>query len=425
MSDSDSDATPVKARRSQPKPRRVIKPVLVRASSSLHTESNTSSQSSLQISQESENSSVSTKSTQDDDFFCRAFTFRNSSIVLEEEEEEKNKGKDPLERANYESPEPEIKPAPLLIADSDEEVSFVNSDVEVKKRCSVEEFDRELSLTPPPEVVQPASKRRQTQDSDLSYLKEALITSIDEPLTSTEILDSELDPELMSLAQQTRDRAQIPTKSDYVAKVEIIVKTLVDDRAPTTIDSSRHKKLHAPIKFILRCNDTFERLMSLFSKTKNIPLDSLVMTYEGVRVFPRATPMSLGIYASGEIEACTRDLYNHLQTLKAQERQQFDDEVDEDVAAPMPNQASQKPTRQPDSEETIHIKLRSKDGSTERMKVKPTTSIRAIIQQYIKLKQLAPNTSVRILFDDEALDPDDLIQDTEIEDGDMLIASVK
>ncbi|KAK9728631.1 hypothetical protein K7432_000906 [Basidiobolus ranarum] len=262
MSDSDSDHTPVKPRRPQPKPRRFIKPVVSRGNSNLTSESTSSSQLSPQGTQE-EQTSNEVKPT-DDDFFCRAFTFRNSSSIVLEEEVEKEEMEEfgqlkshttkiSVKEQQFETTELKVRRNLLVVTDSDDEVTFLDNVTEVKKRGNaIEEFERELSLTPPPEIVKPASKRRNTNDDDLLFLKEIPKTEVDGPL-STESFDTELDPELISVAQRAQQRGQVTKKDVYNAKVEVIVRTLVDTRTVTPQNMKKNARAHAPVKFVMRC----------------------------------------------------------------------------------------------------------------------------------------------------------------------------
>ncbi|KAJ1756877.1 hypothetical protein LPJ54_006690, partial [Coemansia sp. RSA 1824] len=66
--------------------------------------------------------------------------------------------------------------------------------------------------------------------------------------------------------------------------------------------------------------------------------------------------------------------------------------------------------------------IRDKAGRDTLLLVTAATKVQAVVENYCKLAQLPPNTRVRLEFDDEALDPNDTIGSTEIEDDDMLTA---
>ncbi|KAJ2433557.1 hypothetical protein IWW46_006348, partial [Coemansia sp. RSA 2440] len=74
------------------------------------------------------------------------------------------------------------------------------------------------------------------------------------------------------------------------------------------------------------------------------------------------------------------------------------------------------------STQGIRIKIRDKAGRDTLLLVTAATKVQAVVENYCKLAQLPPNTRVRLEFDDEALDPNDTIGSTEIEDDDMLTA---
>ncbi|KAF8923065.1 hypothetical protein BGZ58_003390 [Dissophora ornata] len=74
--------------------------------------------------------------------------------------------------------------------------------------------------------------------------------------------------------------------------------------------------------------------------------------------------------------------------------------------------------------EYLHIKLRGKDTADEKIRVEKTKTVLAIIKHYKAIKKIAHETPVRLEFDDETIDPNMTIGDTEVEDDDMLLVWV-
>ncbi|KAJ2779674.1 hypothetical protein H4R18_003890 [Coemansia javaensis] len=68
----------------------------------------------------------------------------------------------------------------------------------------------------------------------------------------------------------------------------------------------------------------------------------------------------------------------------------------------------------------IRIKIRDRAGKDTLLLVAASTPIRAVIENYRKLSGLGDGVQIALEFDDEKLDPDATIGDTEIEDDDML-----
>ncbi|KAJ1678822.1 hypothetical protein EV182_003285, partial [Spiromyces aspiralis] len=72
----------------------------------------------------------------------------------------------------------------------------------------------------------------------------------------------------------------------------------------------------------------------------------------------------------------------------------------------------------------IRIKVRDQTGKDQFLMVSQASKIQAIIDAYKRLSNLDPTTKVVLEFDDERLDPDSTLDETEIEDEDMITAFV-
>ncbi|GJJ72219.1 hypothetical protein EMPS_04576 [Entomortierella parvispora] len=77
-----------------------------------------------------------------------------------------------------------------------------------------------------------------------------------------------------------------------------------------------------------------------------------------------------------------------------------------------------------DQSEYVMFKIRGKDTADQKIRAKKTTTVASIINHYKRLRELDPETVVKLEFDDEAIDPSKMLGETEIEDDDMLTARI-
>jgi len=105
-----------------------------------------------------------------------------------------------------------------------------------------------------------------------------------------------------------------------------------------------------------------------------------------------------------------------------------EDTENTEAATGMPvaqTQADTEPYDDPEaSVEYLHIKLRGKDTADEKIRVKTSTTIFAILMHYKRIKKIPADTLIKLEFDDEAIDPSKKIGETDVEDDDMLVVRI-
>ena len=142
------------------------------------------------------------------------------------------------------------------------------------------------------------------------------------------------------------------------------------------------------------------------------------------------------------VVAFEKTIYDYLQLQKAAERERKLKETE------LLTSEYDTPTPVDDFEEQIedmlHLKLKSRDGSVEKLKMKRVSRVRSlwtmlrllmnvylhfcqseiistVIAKYRSIKKLLPGAQVQLTFEGELLDPLQKLEDTELEDGDMLM----
>ncbi|KAJ2742759.1 hypothetical protein GGI20_004262, partial [Coemansia sp. BCRC 34301] len=206
------------------------------------------------------------------------------------------------------------------------------------------------------------------------------------------------------------------------------------------------KRLDARIAVIVFIKDTMERALQAFSDSfcLNVVATDPVLMIGQMRVFPTSTMASLGIRPVYYVSVYPRSVYNRERERNAleQTRRALEDEqarrdlemaqsilssthVASDGALLAENglsAAGNEQSAQSGADKSVRIKVRDKSGKDTLLLVTSTTTVQAIIRNYISMAGLDASTSVTLEFDNERLDPSATIGDTEIEDDDMLTA---
>ncbi|CAG8692144.1 21997_t:CDS:2, partial [Gigaspora rosea] len=240
-------------------------------------------------------------------------------------------------------------------------------------------IDRELSLTPPPELneYQLRTTVGTLSRATLSQYSEGLRSEsvdIGSPSISYEQDDIELDPELLAIQQSIKQPNGQSNR--YVdAKVEIMVFPV---RYPDiqTMDANRsiQTEFDKPIKFIMKAQDNFERMIKNICEKRNIGKQDIVLTYKKVKVFPRSTPESLGMPGQARMEVFTKDTYNYYKERNDLLKHKMLEEIERESKLFSDNSNESEfdnaeKTFQMDNE-YLHLKLLSKDETIDKLKIK-------------------------------------------------------
>ncbi|KAG0304961.1 hypothetical protein BGZ97_001284 [Linnemannia gamsii] len=199
--------------------------------------------------------------------------------------------------------------------------------------------------------------------------------------------------------------------------------------------------LERPVQVTVRSNNMFREMMTFYCNQKGLNYSLTVFTYLGIRLMPSSTPAALDFPARVIIDAYSQDAYKYIKEQETLERSRkladMERQAAEAAAAAAFEQQQQSggggdggeqhgdaDVGDDTSDEYIFIKLRGKDTADEKIRVKKTATVHAIISHYKSIKRIPASTIVRLEFDDEALDSTTIIGNTEVEDDDMLVVRV-
>ncbi|KAJ1970310.1 hypothetical protein IWQ62_000037 [Dispira parvispora] len=215
-------------------------------------------------------------------------------------------------------------------------------------------------------------------------------------------------------------------------------------------------------------NQPLGETFDLVASTMGYPRFSLIMLYQDVPLFDHVTPASLDLHDDVTIEVYTRTIHKHVKAHRAKEKQEYLKQLEEQAGlenrlvrnlarhtpnpennlqigsspGPEESQSSSAPLRDsqlnvvdnesleyPDEDESdafVKLKLRNKENIDVKLKVRKTTTVQTLVDQYVKRQSLKlDQVQVRIEFEGEILGADDSLEDLDLEDGDMLTVIVK
>lgn len=89
-------------------------------------------------------------------------------------------------------------------------------------------------------------------------------------------------------------------------------------------------------------------------------------------------------------------------------------ESDDDEPAPVPQQV-----------EVLRITLKARNAGELKLKAKPTTQLKKLLNAFRKACDVDPNMDLSLLFDGDLLDPEDTVADVHVEDMDTIDVHVK
>ncbi|PVU94250.1 hypothetical protein BB559_003043 [Furculomyces boomerangus] len=188
------------------------------------------------------------------------------------------------------------------------------------------------------------------------------------------------------------------------------------------------------LKITMASNDTFLKTLETLRLQLMIPFDTsrLVLVYDNVKVYPTVTPRAISTSETIEMDVYPTNVYNRF--VKKQ-KNNFEQVISDpptladmtlesdDLDLNVDSEALDAIKANKTTEETFKIKIRSKLGKDIYMDIAKSVKISFVIEAYKKACELGNEVKVKLSFDDESLNPNDKIGDTEIEDDDMIMAS--
>ncbi|RIA90561.1 hypothetical protein C1645_823188 [Glomus cerebriforme] len=340
-----------------------------------------------------------------------------------------------------------ISDEPIMIVDEESDhfhFSDLSDDTEDRKKPNKNPDenkrldDKEDSLTPPPEInyylLQSTLAPLHATLTQYSGALRSDGNEIGSPIKSSSQQDDiELDPELLAIQQSVRQEENSNKSVD--AKVEILVNP---KRFPNvSVVTDENTDYDKPIKFIIKAEDTFEQLITHLCFKKGIPKQDLVLTYKNVKVFPRGTPSSLGMSGLVHLESYTKESYVYFKEQQGLERKRLLEKLEEDYTMDVNNTLfsgrdiidietnnNGMETTMNEEDNYLHLKFQCQDETVEKLKVKKSLTVQAVIERYKKIKEISGNVIIKLIFEDEVLSPNEKLINTDLEDGDILSVKI-
>ncbi|GBE83033.1 hypothetical protein BKA93DRAFT_764316 [Sparassis latifolia] len=342
------------------------------------------------------------------------------------------------------------KDAILLLSSDDEDDEVILRRVEqatpngkrdaaqAQKRVNKRQRSRSQSITPPPAVPLIAIQIAKEKVQQLIGVAPRAPSPISVEDDSTDTIA--LDPELASLARQMQARSQSAMDDDILA-----------EGGPETVAIKVHWKPH-PLNptakaglwgFKMRRQDPFREVFDETADAAEIISDHLVMTYNGTRVFPSATPHSIGVWAEAELDACDKMTYEYL---LANRRERSPSALHErspsHARSPSPTLDESEADSAAESgteDDKFRLTVRSTKAKDIVLTVRPTTACGAIVKAFLKKAGLAeqygaagtpakkgkrgkpaPPAGAYLVVDGDRMDPASGIGEADLDDGDLV-----
>ncbi|KAK6910237.1 hypothetical protein I203_104269 [Kwoniella mangroviensis CBS 8507] len=326
----------------------------------------------------------------------------------------------------------------IVIDDSDEEIGIVggSSSKHMKKVTR-----KRVQLTPPPEMSE------KSKADIVKLVREHMSEKYGD---QAPLEDSASSPE--------KDR-------NDVEKVHVTIRMQAPPEKKQTAAPAAIKEYQKARTLILSRTGPMSTGISILSERIQKRPEDVILVYDDKRVYPRSTPAQLGILDKAEMIGYEKDYWMKLEADKIRALEEDlsfsnnndDDEEGEDDVIPLnpngnspsifskpsytsqlqtrtqsqsqsqslPQTQTQTQTQTQAQQDIIHFKISSSFGE-ERMKGPKTLKLHSVIRFYLKKLGRPVDEADKwyIMFDGEKLDRSLRIEETEVEDGDMLEAGM-
>ncbi|KAI0058271.1 hypothetical protein BV25DRAFT_1994402 [Artomyces pyxidatus] len=325
---------------------------------------------------------------------------------------------------------------PLLSSDEDDDLEIVDDHSGASQtRRLKRQRSRSRSITPPPQLS------LQQRQNARNLVRETLDARARSPSPTTYLPDDStdtivLDPELLSIARAVKKQATYGGDSMDSGGPENV--TIKVNWRPHPLDDEGRPQVWG---FKMKRHDPFSIVVDEIADVAEVLADSLILTYEGSRVFSSATPHSLKIWAEAEIDASDKTTFEYLRQHRHQRPPVSSDgrgaapetsvngEADESDADVQSVQDANE-----DEDDTFKLVVRSGSTKDVTLTVRPTTTCGAIVKAFLKRvglsdkypegksarRKSAAAAGPRLMIDGERMDPEAPIADGDLEDGDQV-----
>ncbi|EKM51606.1 uncharacterized protein PHACADRAFT_261849 [Phanerochaete carnosa HHB-10118-sp] len=313
------------------------------------------------------------------------------------------------------------------------------------KRANKKARSRSRSLTPPPALL--PSTVQQARETVRRMFGVAPRAPSPTGLGDDSIDGIELDPELAVIANTAKMEVQRQMSSTPAFGA-------VGSRSPSPIRGGGPEVVHIRVRWVshplnpeprrvvyeykMRRSDSFREMFDETADSAGVLADHLIITYEGKRIFPSASPHGIGVWDEAILEGYDKATYDYIRTHRHTTPMASEDDAGADTGeARTQSEAPSDAVSDDDNEEKIKLIFRSAATKPITLTVRPTTKCNTILKAFLKRAGLsdkypaspikkgrkgknAASAGPALMVDGERLSPDVEISTAELEDGDLV-----
>ncbi|KAL9544215.1 hypothetical protein MBANPS3_007734 [Mucor bainieri] len=301
----------------------------------------------------------------------------------------------------------------------------------------------DISFTPQPKPTPPAAPSSSTQNTQSST--NVIDLSDEEGNNDDDIGIEDLDPDLAALAHSASTAAssepeKIVIKIHYIHNYDLskydekMVKMIQHFEKPIkfkVMDVGYMRRMTAAVLM----NTQFHILLTNFCANKKyLKASDVYLTYNDDKVYMSSTPASVGMNSIGthKMEIYPKGCYDKMMADKEEQRQKErmrhlngigneDDlysEGDSIANAASSSETHAAAANDEPEEERLRLSLRTGNGKVVPFRVKATTKLQELVDAFRKRAEISGN--VQLSFEGETMDLNQTIEQTDLEDEDIV-----
>lgn len=314
------------------------------------------------------------------------------------------------------------------------------------KRATKKARSRSRSVTPPPAL--PSAAILQARETIRRMYGGAVRAPSPTAIGDDSVDTIELDPELAVIAKTAKIHVQRQVSSTPA------VGGAASSRSPTPVYAGGPEEVIIKVRWVyhpldpekkrivyeykMRRNDSFREMFDETADSAAVLVDHLIITYDGKRIFPSASPHGIGVWDEATLEGCDKATYDYINTHRRATPAPGQDDVDADLEEQSArSEELSDGAFDDDDEDKMKLTFRSAVTKSITLTVRPTTKCSTILHEFLKRAGLSdkyPASPVKkgrkgksaaqagpaLMVDGERLSPDAEISVADLEDGDLV-----
>ncbi|KAI8644818.1 hypothetical protein BD408DRAFT_412571 [Parasitella parasitica] len=286
--------------------------------------------------------------------------------------------------------------------------------------------DNDLDMTTfiPPKITPNVSQN--TKKSTRSTIDDGVIdlSDGDDGDLAADLVIEDLDPDLAALSYSHVRLLAQPKK--IVVKLQYIHNFNFENLSNSSKETMQF--LEKPVKFKVMDNTEFRILLSNFCTNKQyLRMQDMYLTFNGDIVFLSGTPASVDMSPIGtnKMEVYVKKCYDNMLAEREEQRQkermkhlQTAENEDEDDFILNTAESPSPGTDAVAEEKRIRLNLRTGNSKVVPFRAKHTTKLRELMEAFKQKAEVSGD--VQLSFEGETLDLDQAIEDTDLEDQDIV-----